>query len=94
MKQILKRVNKIVSESILNSSEMFSDMKKNIFDTINHINQLSISILELAKTVKTHHEAINELYMIQDEIIHKIKNASVESNVVIKEKEKTPSKPN
>lgn len=91
MKQRLKKISEFLSDKIVNTSTSYFEVKNIVFDTLKQVNQLAYSIIELAKTVQTHHEAIHELYDLHDKIEGKQKDAS---KIILTTKEKSPNKPN
>jgi hypothetical protein len=94
MKLILKKMGEEFSERILNSSKTFLETKKNLLDLIKQFNQTSLSVLEIARTLQTHYDAITELYAMYDELSGKSKNPVGDSKITLNKKEKTPNKPN
>ena len=94
MKQTLKKISKIVVDAIVNSSSAFVETQKSLTELTSQVNQLAISVIEIAKTIKTHHDAIHDIYAMQDEIVDRLNKTSTIDTKVTIDKEKIPNKPN
>lgn len=74
-------IDSIVERSlakVLDKSLVIGQMKNNFVATVNSINQLSKSVINLAQTVQTHHQAIIELSAIQAHIMNKLRNGGAD----------------
>jgi hypothetical protein len=79
---------------VVNASSSFNDVRTTFVSLAKQVNQLALSVIELARTVQTHHDAIHELYSIHDELTNRAKGASIDARVPLDKKEKIPNKPN
>ena len=74
-------IDSIVERSlakVLDKALVISQMKNNFVTSMNSINQMSKTIINLAQMVQTHHQAIVEMSAVQAHILNKLRGSGTD----------------